>query len=246
MKNNFIINETISEYDKTIISYDIHIKNNKNHRMKASYNFKKNIPISAKLHWITEYDEISEGLIKNLLEYSYSKINTIPLFEFNDTSHIETIDRHTGLVDARLKLSYYSIVYTGKTWFERYFNASMINKRRYADYRSRVEFLTDKHAKESFEQFLQIIQPPLEQIEALEEYYKEAKTYREFFENIPCCMRYKILSPWLNNFMRYYIGDIYTMYGWEIDIRNINLDEEGTELYLEDCRIIHDVDIHLV
>lgn len=245
MDNSFIINENISEYHKIIFSYDIQIKN-KNHCLSVSYSFKKNTPISAKLHWDSEYLVISEIVIKKLLEYSYNKINTIPIFEFHDTSHIEYINRHTGLAEARLKLPYFSIAYTGKTWFEIYFNATMINKRRYADYRSRVEFLTDKQAKGSFLQFLQIAQPPLHQVDSLEEYYKEAETYREFFKNIPRSTRSRILFPWLNNFMSHYIGDIYTMYGWEIDIRNMNLHEEDNVFELEDCRIIHGIEMHFV
>ncbi len=132
----------------------------------------------------------------------------------------------------------------------------MKNKELYSRYRERLQFLEDSATKVSFERFLEIARPPTRQFEILESYYKSAKTYRDFFKNIPFEDRCMILLPWLENFIMYYLQDNYSNLGWEINILDITKKIGGQKrnktrknknrLYPDNYKIINHISYSLV
>ena len=46
---------------------------------------------------------------------------------------------------------------------------------------------------------------------------------RKFYTNHAWfCNRLELLLPWLSNFIEYYLKDVYSDYGWEIDINTMD------------------------
>lgn len=165
----------------------------------------------------------TEIMIKGALRYAFNDVKTLPKFEFDDMSHIECIDEKKI---QPLNLAYLYIAYHGMTWYEARFNAEMIDKVRYTNYRKQLTFLTDPAMKPSFRDFWQIVFAAFDSLETviyLEELYNTTKTYREFFEAIPESRRCEILSPWLKYFMQHYIGDVYREYRWVIDVEKMDI-----------------------
>jgi hypothetical protein len=192
-------------------------------------------------------------LIKTLLYHAYKKINQIHLFEFEDMSSIDCVEKNLSKTPPRkqikpLNLAYLSIVYNGMTWYEKYFNATMIDKNKYAKYKDRLLFLTNETEKVDFYRFLEIAKPPEEQILIIKPLYESSKTYREFFNKIPFNDRCNILFPWLSNFVLFYIQDVYSEKGWIININEmdtkiggnkINRKRKTRRLFPSKYRIIH-------
>lgn len=174
----------------------------------------------------------SELMIKTSIRYAYNDVKTITKFEFDDDSHIDCIEKDMSKRPPRkaikpLNLAYFYIAYHGKTWYEARFNAKMMDAEKYRRYRQSLAFLTDPSKKPPFLEFLQIISS-IENIELLEKYYSKATTYREFFENIPKVRRCDVLYPWLNTFMKHYIGSAFDDKGWYIDATI--MDSEATQV----------------
>ena len=243
-KYTFKIVENTLEYDGKIFSRTFKIGGDYNDCVNISYMYRDSVPVSAKLPHLMYEPECaigsqlerglgSELIIKTALKYAHDKIKEINIFEFDDMSHIDCIKKDLSKLPPRrpvrpLKLAYFSIVYNDMTWYEKHFNAKMINKDTYAKYRDKLKFLKDE--KEPFERFLEIASPPILQIPQLKEYYSTGKTYRDFFNNIPYKERCEILLPWLNNFMSYYLKDVYSDRGWEINIDEMDRMRGGSQL----------------
>jgi hypothetical protein len=231
------------EYEGKIYSRTFKIGGDYDSCVHLSYTYKNGEPQTAKLPHLLYEPECSlnknlergggsELMIKALLNYAHGKINKINLFEFDDMSHIDCIEKDMSKTPPRriqrpLKLSYLSIVYNGMTWYEKHFNAKMIDKVKYNKYRERINFLTDSKEKVDFTRFLEIANPPLDQIIQLKSWYENAETYRGFFNSIPVDTRCEILLPWINNFMKFYLNDVFSDMGWEIDIYNMNIHKGG-------------------
>jgi hypothetical protein len=237
-KYRFKISENILQYGGNIFSHTFKIGGSYNDCVNLSYSYNNGNPISAKLPHLMYEPECSidsdlergigsELLIKTLLRYAYKKIKNVNIFYFDDMSHIDCMEKNLSKSPPRkpqrpLKLSYFSIAYNDMTWYEKHFNAKMSDKDKYNNYLTKIQFLKDNKSKETFERFLEITTPPIEQIAQLKEYYEPAETYRDFFNNIPYKERCSILLPWLSNFMNYYLKDVYSDNGWEIDINTMD------------------------
>jgi len=211
--------------------------------INIAYVYNNDIPVEAKLPHLLYEPECSIGsnlekgggteiMIRAIIQYAYSKIPSITKFYFDDMSHIDCLEKDMTKPIPRklqkpLNLAMLSIAYNSQTWYEKYFNATMKNKELYSKYRERVKFLEDIKSKLSFERFIQIAQPPTNQIEVLEKYYKSANTYREFFKNIPFEERCLLLLPWLENFIMYYLQGVYNNMGWEINVLDMNTKKGG-------------------
>jgi hypothetical protein len=237
-KYQFKIIENTLFYNQKIFSRTFKIGEDYDDCINLSYTYSNGIPISAKLPHLMYEPECTidaflqrgEGsvlLIKTLLNHAYEKIKEVHIFNFEDMSSIDCLEKNLSKPPPRkqirpLNLAYLSIAYNGMTWYEKYFNAKMCDKIKYAKYKERLSFLTEENKKESFKRFLEIAQPPIEQIDILNPLYESSKTYREFFNKIPFNSRCDILFLWLSNFILFYIDDVYSEKGWEIDIHTMN------------------------
>ena len=201
--------------------------------------YTNNIPVSVSMPYLLYEPECSIGsdlergsgtelLIKTAIRYAYKDVPELPIFTFDDMSHIDCVVKDITQSPPRkpskkLSLSYFSIAYNGMTWYESRFNAKMIDPIRYSEYKKSLDFLTDPSVKLPFERFLEIAQPSLEQIAMIEPIYNSnnISTYRQFFQGIPSIQRCDTLYLWLPSFMKHYIGHTFSEYGWKIDINDM-------------------------
>lgn len=242
-KYTFKIIENIMRYNNNIFSRTFKIGGDYEDCVNLSYAYSNGSPQSAKLPHLMYEPECTVGkylergggselMIKTLLNYAYKKIPEVNVFEFDDMSNIDCVEKDLSKYPPRkpvrpLKLSYLSIAYNGMTWYEKHFNAKMKDLYKYKKYRERISFLTNKDVKVIFERFLEITKPPIEQIPQLKIWYESTKTYREFFNVIPFEDRCNILFSWLDNFMIYYLHDVFTDRYWYINIRDMDLKNGG-------------------
>ena len=240
-----IIDKTTYFRDSNIIAYrGFKIGGDYDDCINIAYVYNNGEPIEAKLPHLMYEPECSIGsnlekgggsetMIKAIINYAYNKIPSITKFYFDDMSHIDCIEKDMTKPVPRkqqkpLNLAMLSIAYNSQTWYEKYFNASMKNKELYSKYRERVSFLHDPDIKVSFERFIEIARPPTRFFDSLETYYKSAKTYRDFFKNIPYEERCLLLLPWLENFIMYYLQGVYNNMGWEINVLDMNNKKGGS------------------
>lgn len=233
-KYTFTIKRTIQTYGDKIINHTYAIGGDYERCVTVSYKYKDNLPIEAHIPYLLYEPECaigstlergggSEVMIKTLLNHAYKEVPSISKFTFDDMSKIDCLPKDLKKPPERkimkpLNLAYFSIAYHSKTWYELRFNAEMKDTNQYIKYRDRVRFLVNSEDKPSFDRFLEIAQPPLEQIEYLEHYYKKTETYRDFFNTIPKEKRCDWLYSWLTTFMKYYIGDVYSENNWIMDV----------------------------
>lgn len=235
----FKITETKMIYGgDRIISHTFKIGGDYDNCIGVSYTYNNNKPVSAKIPHALYEPECSIGsnlekgigtvlMMKTLLRYVHNKIPSITTFQFDDMSHIDCIPKNTNKQPPRpskkpLSLAYLSIAYNSKTWYEEKFNATLIDSKKYSSYREKISFLKDQHEKVEFTKFLEIAKPPIDQISYLESIYIKSKTYREFFDAIPKAHRCDILSPWLVQFMEYYLKGVFSTNDWQINVTAMN------------------------
>jgi hypothetical protein len=240
-KYRFQITTNIQTYRDQIIIHTYRIGGDYEDCINISYKYNNNKPVQAKIPHLLYEPECALGsvlekgsgtelIIKSAIYYAYKDVPSIPIFEFEDDSHIDCVEKDISIPPPRkavkpLNLAFFYIAYHGKTWYEARFNAKMINAEKYGKYKKSLEFLIDPAKKVSFQDFLQIIGTALTSLDKcslLEKYYSSAKTYRDFFESIPRSKRCEMLSGWLNTFMEYYIGHIFSDKGWYIDVNTMN------------------------
>ena len=245
-KYKFKLKKNIQEFRDRILIHTYKIGGDYDDCVNVSYIYNNsNKPIKAKIPHLLYEPECAYGstlergggtelMIKTVLEYAFNDVPSIKLFEFDDNSHIDCVEKDLSKQPPRkpirpLNLSFFSIAYHSYTWYELHFNAEMIDKAKYKNYRNKVNFLTN--SKPDFSQFLKIINGSIESIEQisyLEKLYNKTETYREFFEAIPKNKRCELLFSWLTTFMNHYIGDVFSDKGWIIDIEKMNDPKKNT------------------
>lgn len=234
----FRVKRSIQTYGDKVIGRTYVIGGDYERCVTVSYKYKDNVPIEATIPYLLYEPECSVGstlergggsevMIKTLLRHTYSEIPSVSFFVFDDMSKIDCVSKELTKSPERksikpLNLAYFSIAYHSKTWYELRFNAEMKDKERYVKYRERLQFLTNPTNKPEFERFLEIAQPPNNQIELLYSYYRDSETYRDFFNRIPKEKRCNLLYYWLSTFMKYYIGDVYMETDWVMNIRTLD------------------------
>lgn len=236
-KYKFKIIKNIVEYRGEIFIHTYKLGGDYEDCINISYIYKNNKPVQVKLpHLLYEPEcavesSLAKGsgteiMIKAAIRYAYKDVPSITKFEFDDDSHIDCVDKDLTKSPPRkpvkpLNLAFLFIAYHGMTWYEARFNAKMINQTKYKKYKKSLEFLTKE--KPSFNTFLQIIKGSIdsvEKIEALENYYSGATTYKEFFQAIPRNNRCDLLYGWLNTFINHYI--VFDDKGWFIDVNDMD------------------------
>lgn len=222
--------------------------------VNISYLYRDNQPISAKITTIDYEPEcalnmnLEKGgrtaiMLKTLLCHVYREIPSISVFDFDDMSNIDCIEKDMSKDPPRkstkpLSLAYLYMANYSQTWYEKHFDARMANNSMYANYRNEIGFLTDPSKKVDFTFFTDIckmnatptrvsayIKAELSkeinnQIDVLKPLYESSKTYQEFFHKIPIQNRCKILFPWLDTFMNHYLRRVYNTNNWIIDMNS--------------------------
>ena len=179
-----------------------------------------NNPLDARmrfLHNIGPECYISNGhmyyMIKTLLDYVYVHVPTLTHVNFDDKTHIEYA------AEDAIPLYYFSIVFNGQTWYEKYFNATQSNPDRHGQYRKRVaEFLYDNECKTHirFDRFASLFNKREEEMVELVEYYNHANNFNDFFQSIPEQDRCRLVGPWIQQFMKYMLKDVFYSEDWII------------------------------
>ncbi len=247
-KNEFKITESIMKFGDRIISHTFKIGGTYDNCIGVSYTYNNlNKPTNAKIpHALYEPEcsmdsSLEKGsgtilMLKSLLKYVYTIIPSVASFTFDDMSHIDCVEKDMTQSPPRkpikpLNLAYFSIAYNGQTWYEKHFNARMVDTAKYNRYRERIRFLTDPTVKVDYVEFLRIAQPPPELYSYLEKIYNKSDTYRSFFESIPKAKRCDILYSWLVSFMEYYLKDVFSTNDWVINILTMNNTIGGANKY---------------
>jgi hypothetical protein len=240
-KYQFKITRNILLRDEIIIVHTYKVGGDYTDCVNISYFYKNNKPYKVAIPHLLYEPECaisttleqgggSEIMIKIAIRYAYNEVKSLPNFEFQDSSHIDCIDKDLTKVPPRktlkpLNLAYFYIAYHGMTWYEARFNAEMKDKIRYKLYRERLEFLVNPVEKPTYEKFRGIIGSTIDSVDLdkyLEKLYNKANTYREFFEAIPKSKRCDVLYPWLNTFIEHYIGDVYSVKDWLINVHTMD------------------------
>ena len=153
------------------------------------------------------------NMIKTLLDYVYMQIPTLTHINFDDKTHIGCA------AEDAIPLYYFSIVFNGQTWYEKYFNAIQSNQPRHEQYRKRVaEFLYANECKTHirFDRFASLFNKLEEEMVELVEYYNHANNFNEFFQSIPEQDRCRLVGPWIQQFMKYILSDVFYNEDWII------------------------------
>ena len=155
------------------------------------------------------------NMIKALLDYVYVHVQmpTLSHINFDDKTHIEYAAEYA------IPLYYFSIVFNGQTWYEKYFNAKQNNPDRHERYRKRVaEFLYDHEYKThiKFDRFVSLFNKREEEMVELVEYYNHANNFNDFFQSIPEQDRCRLVGPWIQQFMKYILNDVFYNEDWII------------------------------
>ena len=179
-----------------------------------------NNPIDARmlfLHNDGQEWSISNGhmynMIKTLLQYVYEQMPTLTHLNFDDKTHIDCA------AEDAIPLYYFSIIFNGQTWYEKYFNATQSNPDRHEQYRKRVaEFLYEPECKThiQFDRFASLFNKREEEMVELVEYYNHANNFNEFFQSIPEQDRCRLVGPWIQQFMKYILSDVFYSDDWII------------------------------
>lgn len=241
-KYKFTVTRKIQIYREEIFTHTYKVGGDYADCVNISYFYENNKPIKAIIPHLLYEPECavattleqgggSEIMIKTAIRYAYNDVKTLANFEFQDSSHIDCIDKDLTKAPPRktlkpLNLAYFYIAYHGMTWYEARFNAEMKDKNKYKLYRKMLGFLTDSKSKPSFANFKIIILSSFGSLDMyiyVEKLYNKANTYREFFESIPKSKRCDVLYPWLNTFMEHYIGDVFSVKDWLINVDTMDI-----------------------
>lgn len=168
-------------------------------------------------------------MIKTLLQYVYTQLPTLTHVKFDDKSSIECATeeeikkgsrfRKKGTYVMPLPLYYFSIFFNGQTWYEKYFNAKQKDEVRHQQYRTRVtEFLYSPDFKTNmrFDRFVSLFDKREEEMTELYEYYNKATNFNDFFQSIPKPHRCKLVRPWIEQFMKFILKDVFYNENWII------------------------------
>ena len=145
-------------------------------------------------------------MINVLLTYILNKHSSIEYFKFNDAS---TIDCESVSVS----LPNLSIATCGKTWYEKYFNASLIDTDQERTYAKNLKKLVDADYVMPFKVFCDFLTIPLPIVEIIRPHYVvDGKTnYLTIFKNLKTETKLqfcKICENWLDKFMKHMLNNL--------------------------------------
>lgn len=183
--------------------------------------YENGVPVYASIFTDPECSLIDNGersvvMIKTLLSYVSSQIPSLTHISFDDMSSIECE------TEEYMPLYYFSIAFNGQTWYEHHFNAHQMDETKHRSYRDTVEeFLYSSDFKElyGFDRFVSLFGKSEEEMTELSGYYNKQTTFSGFFKSIPKEHRCRLVGPWIEQFMRVILNNIFSNYHWAIPLR---------------------------
>jgi len=160
-------------------------------------------------------------MTKTLLQYVYTQLPTLTHINFDDKSNIvcATEEELKNGTYKPMPLYYFSILFNGQTWYENYFNATQKDELRHQQYRTRVtEFLYTPEFKTNmqFDRFIALFGKREEEMTELYQYYNNANNFNDFFQSIPKQHRCRLVGPWIEQFMKFILKDVFYNENWVI------------------------------
>ena len=238
-----IIDNTLFSRDKTeIYSRNFKIGGTYPDCVNISVIYENNTPVDACMPNLFSDPECSfiqlldkgDGtirMIKTLLTYVYTQLPTLACVKFDDKSSIERATkeelkkgsrfRKRGTYVKPIPLYYFSILFNGQTWYEKHFNAKQKDDVRHQLYRTRVDdFLNSKEFKTNmgFDKFVSLFDKREEEMSVLYQYYKSSNTFYEFFRAIPIDDRCRLVGPWIEQFTKIILKDVFYNENWIITL----------------------------
>jgi len=170
-KYNFVITDITSpNRDGNIGTRSFTIGGTYEDCINVAYLYRDNQPISAKITTIDYEPEcalnmnLEKGggtaiMLKTLLCHVYREIPSISVFDFDDMSNIDCIEKDMSKDPPRkstksLSLAYLYMANYSQTWYEKNFGARMANDSMYANYRNEIGFLIDPSKKSTLHSLL--------------------------------------------------------------------------------------------
>jgi hypothetical protein len=157
-------------------------------------------------------------MIKTILNYVYVQLPRLTHINFDDNSNIECATEEEL---KSMPLYYFSILFNGQTWYENYFNAKQKDEVRHQQYRTRVtEFLYSPEYKTNipFDRFVALFGKREEDMTELHQYYNNTNTFNEFVQSMPKQDRCRLVGPWIEQFMKFILNDVFSNYNWIIHL----------------------------
>jgi len=157
-------------------------------------------------------------MTKTLLQYVYTQLPTLTHINFDDKSNIVCATKEEL---KPMPLYYFSILFNGQTWYEKFFNAKQKDEVRHQQYRTRVtEILYSPEFKTNipFDRFVVLFDKREEEMTELHQYYNNANTFNDFVQSIPKPDRCRLVGPWIKQFMKFILNDVFSNYNWVIHL----------------------------
>lgn len=236
-----IIDNILFSRDKTeIYSRNFKIGGSYPDCVNISIIYENNKPVEASIPFLLSDPECSftrpleKGngaiiMIKTLLDYVYNELPTLTHIKFDDKSSIECATeeelkkgsrfRKKGTYVKPIPLYYFSILFNGQTWYEKYFNATQKDEVRHQQYRAKVaEFLfsPDFKTNMNFDRFVSLFDKREEEMTELYQYYNNTNNFNDFFQSIPKNNRCRLVGPWIEQFMKFILKDVFYNENWII------------------------------
>jgi hypothetical protein len=236
-----IIDNTLFSRDKTeIYSRSFKIGGSYPDCVNISIIYENNKPVDACMPILLSDTECSfdrpleKGsgaiiMIKTLLNYVYNQLPMLTYIKFDDKSNIECANeeelkkgsrfRKKGTYVKPMPLYYFSILFNGQTWYEKHFNAKQKDELRHQQYRAKVtEFLYSPEFKTNmkFDRFVSLFDKREEEMTELYQYYNNANNFNDFFQSIPKPDRCRLVGPWIEQFMKFILKDVFYNENWII------------------------------
>ena len=238
-----IIDNTLYSRDNTqIYSRSFKIGGTYPDCVNISVIYENNKPVDASMPFLLSDTECSfvrpleKGggaiiMIKTLLQYVYTQLPTLTHIKFDDKSNIECATeeelkkgsrfRKKGTYVKPMPLYYFSILFNGKTWYEKHFNATQKDEARHQQYRKRVDdFLYSPEFKSNmgFDKFVSLFDKKEEEMTELYQYYNNTNNFNDFFQSIPKQHRCRLVGPWIEQFMKFILKDVFYNENWIIHL----------------------------
>lgn len=270
-----IIDNTLTSNDGQIYNRSFKIGGTYSDCISVSIRYHKNQPVYAYIPHAMYDPECSIDvplerggsviMMKALLHHVHTQLPSITEIVFEDKSNIECATdyeiqtkgsrfRKRGTNVIPIPLYFFSLVFNGKTWYEKYFHARQKDTNKHNAYRKRIKQVlesTEFKANLSFIEFLEITELT-QYVDEIKQYYDTSDTFEEFFQSMPKSDRCRLVRDWIDNFMTYHFKDVFSNSDWMIaipmsdeSISTLNVVSKGgckrktKKYYLPKGRMIH-------
>jgi len=209
--------------DKTCVNISISYYTHPIHATLSYANYDAQCSIDTPL----DRGEGSVAMIQTLLNHVHETVPAITEVIYDDMSRIECAsssvrDPSNSKPNPPIPLYYFSIAFNEKTWYEKHFHARQRDVHRHEAYRKHVNRLLHSEELKTNTPFLAFISiakvVPTYIYDELEGYYIQAATFGDFFRLMPASERCRLVRDWIETFMSYHLGGVFSNTGWVIDV----------------------------